>query len=50
MAADLLIDGQGCARDPARAVRLLHAAAERGHRMARQYLREWLDQDTTVGR
>jgi len=45
MTAELLIEGAGCAPDPARAVPLLHAAAERGHRMARQYLREWLDED-----
>jgi TPR repeat protein len=45
MLADCLIDGSGCARDPARAVPLLHKAAERGHRLARAYLREWLDED-----
>lgn len=45
MTADCLIDGTGCERDLARAVRLLSLAAEQGHRMARQYLREWLDED-----
>jgi len=45
MLADCLIDGCGCERDHARAVPLLHAAAERGHRLARAYLREWLEED-----
>jgi TPR repeat protein len=45
MLADCLIDGAGCEPDPARAVPLLHAAAERGHRLARAFLREWLEED-----
>ena len=45
MLADCLIEGTGCEKDPARAVPLLHAAAIRGHRLARAYLREWLDED-----
>ena len=45
MTAELLMEGTGCAADAPRAVRLLHVAAERGHRMARHYIREWLDED-----
>ena len=48
MAAECLIEGMGCKPDPARAVGLLHIAAERGHRMARQYIREWLDEDAAI--
>ena len=50
MMAECLLEGLGCAPDPARAVGLLHTAAERGHRMARQYIREWLDEDAEVYR
>ena len=45
MLAECCIEGCGCERDHPRAVRLLEAAAAQGHRMARQYLREWLDED-----
>jgi TPR repeat protein len=45
MLAEFLIEGNGCTADEARAVPLLHAAAERGHRMARQYIRDYLDLD-----
>ena len=48
MLAECLMEGYGCTKDLARAVPLLHAAAERGHRMARQYLREWLDEDAAA--
>lgn len=43
MAADCLLEGVGCKPDPARAVPLLKAAAELGHRGARQHLRQLLD-------
>ena len=45
MLAEALVGGLGCDVDPARAIPLLHAAAEQGHRMARQNLVEWLDAD-----
>jgi TPR repeat protein len=45
MQAELLIDGHGTPRDEARAVPLLHAAAQGGHRMARAYVRDYLDAD-----
>jgi TPR repeat protein len=48
MTAECLLEGAGCKPDPARAVGLLHTAAERGHRMARQYIREWLDEDAAI--
>ena len=48
MLADCLIDGCGCDKDFPRAVPLLHAAAERGHRFARQYILEWLDEDAAA--
>jgi len=50
MLADCLLDGCGCERDAPRAVPLLHAAAERGHRFARQYVLEWLDEDAAAAR
>lgn len=50
MIADCLLDGVGCEADPARAVPLLHQAAERGHRLARAYLLEWLDEDMEMYR
>ncbi|CAK0880334.1 unnamed protein product [Prorocentrum cordatum] len=43
MMADCLLEGVGCETDAARAVPLLHASAERGHRGARQHLRQLLD-------
>jgi len=43
MLADCLLEGVGCTADPARAVPLLHAAAMKGHRGARQHLRQLLD-------
>jgi len=45
MLADCLLEGSGCDPDPARAVPLLYAAAESGHRGARQHLRQLLDGD-----
>ena len=48
MLADCLLDGCGCERDAPRAVPLLYAAAERGHRFARQYVLEWLDEDAAA--
>ena len=45
MMAEFLIEGCGCNKDPARAIPLLLAAAERGHRLARRYLVDWLDED-----
>lgn len=42
MMADCLADGEGVAQDVARAVPLFHAAAEQGHRFARQRIRELL--------
>ena len=45
MTAELLRSGSGGAEDEARAVRLLHAAAVRGHRMARQEVLRLLDAD-----
>ncbi|EOD04503.1 hypothetical protein EMIHUDRAFT_453837 [Emiliania huxleyi CCMP1516] len=45
MQAELLIEGMGVESDVAAAVPLLVAAAERGHRMARQYLRDFWDAD-----
>ena len=50
MLADCLLDGCGCERDAPRAVPLLYAAAERGHRFARQYVLEWLDEDAAAMR
>ena len=49
MQAECLLEGTGVKRDHARAVPLLYNAAERGHRMARQYVREWLDEDAAIG-
>ena len=46
MLAELLTSGLGCETDEARAIPLLHSAAMRGHRMARQYLIGYLDADT----
>ena len=46
MQAELLLSGEGCEVDEPHAVRLLHAAALRGHRMARQYVRDYLDADS----
>jgi len=43
LVADSLFEGVGCKEDPARAVPLLLAAAEKGHRGARQYIRQLLD-------
>lgn len=43
MVGDCLLEGRGCDRNAARAVRLLYAAAEQGHRGARQYIRQLLD-------
>eukprot|EP00929_Paragymnodinium_shiwhaense_P035172 TRINITY_DN19028_c0_g1_i1.p1 TRINITY_DN19028_c0_g1~~TRINITY_DN19028_c0_g1_i1.p1 ORF type:complete len:287 (+),score=80.82 TRINITY_DN19028_c0_g1_i1:267-1127(+) len=43
LVADCLLEGIGCQEDPARAVSLLMAAAEKGHRGARQYIRQLLD-------
>lgn len=43
MLADCLLEGVGCAADPAKAVPLLHAAAMNGHRGARQHIRQLLD-------
>jgi len=43
MLADCLLEGVGCATDHAKAVPLLHAAAMKGHRGARQHLRQLLD-------
>ena len=45
MQAEFLIGGNGVEADEAKAIPLLHAAAERGHRMARQYIRDYLDMD-----
>ena len=45
MLADLLVSGVGCEPNEGRAISLLYAAAERGHRMARHYVREYLDAD-----
>jgi len=42
MLADCLIEGEGTEKDVARAVSLLYRAAERGHRYARQRIRELL--------
>jgi len=43
MVADCLLEGIGCNRDQARAVPLLKAASDAGHRGARQHLRQLLD-------
>eukprot|EP00930_Biecheleria_cincta_P016964 TRINITY_DN1361_c0_g2_i1.p1 TRINITY_DN1361_c0_g2~~TRINITY_DN1361_c0_g2_i1.p1 ORF type:complete len:313 (+),score=71.58 TRINITY_DN1361_c0_g2_i1:26-964(+) len=43
MVADCLLEGIGCEPDLAAAVPLLHAAAMKGHRGARQHLRQLLD-------
>lgn len=43
MVADCLLEGVGCEPDAAKAVPLLLAAAEKGHRGARQHLRQLLD-------
>ena len=42
MVADCLVEGEGTAKDVARAVPLFYEAAERGHRFARQRIREIL--------
>jgi hypothetical protein len=42
MAADCLIEGEGTAKDVARAIPLLYRAAEKGHRYSRQRVREFL--------
>jgi len=44
MVADCLVEGEGVAVDVARAVPLFYQAAERGHRFARQRIREMLEQ------
>jgi TPR repeat protein len=43
-----LLEGIGCARDGALAVRYIHAAAERGHRGARSRLMALLAADGQV--
>ena len=43
--AEFLLTGAGCSADDAKAVSLFHAAALRGHRMARQYVVTYLDDD-----
>lgn len=45
MLAEFLIEGTVCAQDEPRAIRLLCQAAERGHRMARHYIRRYLEVD-----
>lgn len=45
MLAEFLREGAGCTADEARAVSVLHQAAQRGHRMARQRVLEYLDAD-----
>jgi len=44
MVADCLVEGEGVAVDVARAVPLFYQAADRGHRFARQRIREMLEQ------
>ena len=44
MTADCLLDAVGCEQDIPRAISLLYAAAEKGHRFARQRMRELLDE------
>lgn len=44
MVADCLVEGEGTDIDVARAVPLFYQAAERGHRFARQRIREMLDE------
>ena len=48
MLAEFLIEGTGCNKDPARAIPLLLASAECGHRLARRYLVDWLDEDSAT--
>ena len=43
MLGDCMLEGDGCAREPGRAVPLLFVAAELGHRGARQHIRQLLD-------
>jgi TPR repeat protein len=43
MLGDCLLEGTGCPREPGRAVAFLYAAAETGHRGARQHIRQLLD-------
>lgn len=43
MVADLLLEGEGCSRDAARAVPLLYLSAEKGHRSARRRLLDIMD-------
>lgn len=45
MLADGCITGSGCAKDEAKAIPLLMAAAEQGHRGARQYVRQLLQDE-----
>jgi len=42
MAADCLVEGEGCEKSVAKAVPLFYKAAERGHRYSRQRIRELL--------
>lgn len=42
MTADCLMEGEGTAKDVARAIPLLYRAAEKGHRYSRQRIREFL--------
>eukprot|EP00606_Chrysophyceae_sp_TOSAG23-5_P000127 GSChrysophyteH2.ASY1.ANO1.1600.1 assembled CDS len=42
MAGEMLLEGEGVSRDLPRGVRLLHAAAEQGHRFGRQRVRRLL--------
>jgi hypothetical protein len=44
MCADMLLEGSGVTVDIARAIPLLYAAAEDGHRFSRQRMRELLDE------
>ena len=48
MTADCLVEGVGCKVDIERAIPLLYAAAEKGHRFARQRIRELLDESRSV--
>jgi TPR repeat protein len=48
MLAECFLTGIGCERDLPQAVVLLHRAASRGHRMARQYVLEWMEEDEAV--
>ena len=46
MMADCLIEGEGTESDVARAIPLLYQAADKGHRYARQRVRELLNMKT----